>query len=448
MQQFSTVRRAPGHVMGGARPRASVIDQRTTFALAAIMFTLCAANASPYWWSSGFFALFLIPLALTGRGVARALSAALAPGNAIITVPLVVFTGVSILSTLASPTMESLRSTLFRCIFPFLIYLCFVGIEINRPKLNIIMAGFICGAAFMFARGAFAYLQEWGIPDLQTIMWARFDTRRMKTYQDVTVGNLAQMGSYAILVLAPMVLASVHWYRNWLPRLLVSCAIALGVANIAFCGARTAVLCLVVIVGVAIVSAGARKSILFLALAAGVALLTASEWMPAISDVSFLERFAPSLMTGGLDESAEERRASILVGLDIFWAHPVLGVGPGNSAEHNFYSIPHNSFVHVASELGLIGVLVFVFINMVVFLKTWSALRSASASPAAMYRLIWLFGPAMWLLYGFTGIPFNMSHALLWAGIAHAMLGLSSAVVVPSPPRYGGTLSPRGHAFR
>lgn len=406
------------------------VGQPTVYVLAGLMFALAGANASPAWWSSGVVALILVPLALAGRGASRAVEAAFSPKSAGVTIVFIVIMIVSVLSAAASPTMEAVRSTLFRSVLPFLVYLSFVGIELDRRGVNVILMGLAGGAAVMFARGAIAYVQEWGIPDLQTVMWARFDVKRMKSYQDATVGNVSQMGSYAVLVIAPLVLAGVRWHVSWFMRVVVLGVIALGVANIIFCGARTAIVVLLVIGGVAVVSTGVRRSLLFASIGVGLAIVTAPAWMPFLSDVDIMERFAPSLVAGGIDNSAEERLASILIGIDVFWSNPLFGVGPGNSPDHNIYFIPHMSFVHVASELGIFGVLAFAMLNAIVFFRTLSALWLASVNPAAAYRLIWLVGPSMWLLYGFSGIPFSMSHALLWVGLSHAMLGLSTASIV------------------
>lgn len=87
---------------------------------------------------------------------------------------------------------------------------------------------------------------------------------------------------------------------------------------------------------------------------------------------AFLQRFA-FLFTED-HYSAIERLVNLQIAFDLFQQHPVLGSGLGSFAafasepldgSEDVFKYPHNVLIEVLSELGLVGV--FVFLNMVLF---------------------------------------------------------------------------------
>ena len=128
------------------------------------------------------------------------------------------------------------------------------------------------------------------------------------------------------------------------------------------------------------------------------------------------------------------------MGWETFLANPFFGIGPGMSEVQNVYSVPHQSIIHVMSETGLLGGIAF---TILIVLVVWSTLTSAvraSVSPDQGVVFLWLIGPSCWFFDGLLGgTTFNMSLALLWVGITHAMLALSSSTVLglsPVPQRH------------
>jgi O-antigen ligase len=155
-----------------------------------------------------------------------------------------------------------------------------------------------------------------------------------------------------------------------------------------------------------------------------------------IGESDLLLRFVPSATSLGVDESAIERYLSISEGWATFKEHPLLGVGPGMSPFVNSFTVPHQTVIFVASELGVFGGAIFLFLNMVVFFRTARAALESSDRGWGEWRLLWYIGPASWLFFGFVGgFTFNRTFALLWIGITHMLLALSSSrLVVPANP--------------
>jgi O-antigen ligase len=104
------------------------------------------------------------------------------------------------------------------------------------------------------------------------------------------------------------------------------------------------------------------------------------------------------------------------------------------SPDYNSYSVPHQSLVHVLSELGFVGGMTFLFLNVLIIARACSSALGTRNGNQEIFRFLWLIGPACWLLHGqIGGITFDSSVALLWIGIAHAMLALSGATILQQP---------------
>ncbi|HMV67306.1 MAG TPA: O-antigen ligase family protein [Myxococcota bacterium] len=84
--------------------------------------------------------------------------------------------------------------------------------------------------------------------------------------------------------------------------------------------------------------------------------------------------------------SLRERRALLEAGLQIFWEHPYLGVGTGLFRVHASYvsagevwKIAHNSYVNVAAEQGVPGLISHAYLGFLLYKTAWhGAMRSQS----------------------------------------------------------------------
>lgn len=140
----------------------------------------------------------------------------------------------------------------------------------------------------------------------------------------------------------------------------------------------------------------------WLALVAGAGALAfagQTRWVVRVWGITLALVIVVDLGTGGLfrdtversigDWVFEQRAALMLAGVSMFLAHPVVGVGLGGFAPNldrfgaqipqlfDIKPTPHNAFVQMAAEAGLIGLTIFVL-----FLGTalWRAIRAARAT--------------------------------------------------------------------
>jgi len=106
------------------------------------------------------------------------------------------------------------------------------------------------------------------------------------------------------------------------------------------------------------------------------------------------------------DYSASERTELMRAGIEIFYDHPIFGVGPGNypkilpyynSSVDPTLGIPHNSLIQFASEQGIFGVLAYIFMLV-------SALRATCKRDVGVAFTAWSFWAAT--LNGWFGWSF------------------------------------------
>ncbi len=398
---------------------------------AIVIFILVASNGVPVRTSSGFYIALLAPLMIIGRGVGRVLNMALSRANWPVTSALLLFLLGNLISTVATPTDQSVLALALRCFIPLTIYLALVHLTIRRKDAVFLVMALCAGCAFMFFRGLLAYYQEWGVPDLQTVLWSRYNLVRIAGYAEATVGNVGHMGSYVALVV-PALLQAMVLVRGPVLRATIVMVVLVGIANLIVSGSRTGLVVLLLALFVFVLSLGLRRATVAFLGGIIVVVATLPNWLDLFADAEFLDRYLPILGTRGVDVSANERVSSIEIGWNTFLENIILGVGPDMSFGYNMYGVPHQSFVHQFSELGIFGGFAFVWLNVVVIAKCMAAFPGMRTSLAGSFRFLWLLGPSCWLIYGMAaGITFNMSFALVWVGVFHAMLALASANILP-----------------
>jgi O-antigen ligase len=76
--------------------------------------------------------------------------------------------------------------------------------------------------------------------------------------------------------------------------------------------------------------------------------------------------------------SLRERRALLEAGIQMFWENPVMGVGTGLFRVHASYvsagevwKIAHNSYLNVAAEQGIPGILSHLYLGFLLFSSIW-----------------------------------------------------------------------------
>ena len=409
------------------------LPSQQVWLIATMLFFLTAANGRPFWWNSAVPAALIALWLIVSRGPGRVLEQALSKINKPIFFCLLALTAWTALSTMAHLDSETSQIFLLRCLLPLAIYLSVVGLPLRPMESGVCVLAVVAGSSLPLISGLLAFYRESGIPDARELLYARYDVSRMADYMNVTFGNVGHVGMYAAIV-TPCVLVAM--YAGVLKRRAIALCggwMLVVIANTIISGSRTS-WAVGIAVGALLILAlqRGRTIVLLAAVLIGCSVYIAS--VDVLDEALLTERLLPSMGRSGRDTSVEERMESIEAGWDTFTANVLLGIGPGMSSAHNVYDVPHQSVVMVASETGVIGGLSFLLLNLVVLGRTTRHAWRAKANMVDRRRLIWIVGPASWLVGGaLAGLTFNMNLALLWIGIAHAMLGLYGFEADPRP---------------
>jgi len=209
----------------------------------------------------------------------------------------------------------------------------------------------------------------------------------------------------------------------------------------------TAIACATVAGIVGTFSRGAWLSIL-----AGAAVLPlAGQWRGALRiwGVALLFSIGADVITGGAiretifglfqDWSVAQRASLMFAGIQMFLQNPVVGVGPGGFGPEldrigalvptlwDLKDTPHNAYVQMAAETGLIGLAAFVAFLLALFRRSLWAARSSGDDPSdssLRTAVLWAFGIA--LAEGLVEWPFSHGHGqlvILTAAMACALPG-------------------------
>lgn len=218
--------------------------------------------------------------------------------------------------------------------------------------------------------------------------------------------------AYVLLALFPLSLHFVRFDEGLIKKLVAIAAVCGAIATILLTGSRGGLLALAAVLLILLftraggIGAGAK---MFMVLALALA------WY-LLGDAVNVERYKGLFdLSSDYNVSAQGGRMDLWQrGIELSLEHPLTGVGVGcfAFANHEYrtrigetflmWQVPHNSFVQVASEVGLIGVALFVVINVrsaITFIRV-SASRSSPQTPAARE----LAGLGGLMLLGFAGL--------------------------------------------
>lgn len=133
----------------------------------------------------------------------------------------------------------------------------------------------------------------------------------------------------------------------------------------------------------------------------------------------------PILLFGGREggeSSTEERTECWWIGMHLFTASPVLGVGAGRFTEYHFLTA-HNSVVLAAAELGMIGLVLWtsvLYVSMKIpyqalhepvapVARTWAVAMVASLAGlmVGIFFLSFVYKNALWIYVGLSGVLYH-----------------------------------------
>jgi len=159
----------------------------------------------------------------------------------------------------------------------------------------------------------------------------------------------------------------------------------------------------------------------------------------------------PVLLLGGrsgaaADVSTQLRYEAWATGLQLFKQYPLFGVGPGQFNEHHFLTA-HNSFVLTLTELGFVGMFLFVSILYITIKSLVVGIRDLAKVPGAEVAQVW----GMALLASFAGIIFQINtlsfayHSVLW--IFLGLVGAWSGAIRHHMPDFKVSMTARDVVF-
>jgi len=417
------------------REEAAASRPLTSFQLLAvcgILFFLTATTSNPLWWNSAIPVVVASVFLLATRAPAEVVQATFGAGQRSLTLATLAMAFATLLAMAFLPNFTTIEATVMRAVIPTLLYFALCGLTLTPRQARLCLISFALGVAVLTIRGTFAFIQEWGVPDFATILWARYDIVRMSSYMSATLGNVGHMGAYLSLCLPPLVYLLLKYPMPTHYRIALAVLVVLGLFNLIMSGSRAGMLTILAAAAVTIARMGFRVGLVLTAFFVLIGLVAVYQASSYSVEQDILTRFLPSEVGTGMDKSVVERFASIQAGWQDFLDNPITGVGPGMSHQVNRYAVPHQSVVMVLSETGLLGGIAFIVWNLLIFMRTAVATLRSTPSGREHWTFLWLIGPTAWLFGGLiAGLTFSMSLALLWIGITTAMLALASARIVP-----------------
>jgi O-antigen ligase len=203
----------------------------------------------------------------------------------------------------------------------------------------------------------------------------------------------------AILLVAPLLLSG---SRGGMIAALIAAAAVLAVpwCNAEVRRAKVAVLVLLVL---------------------GVAAYSLLEAMPSERLPSAVSRYNSlvSELPGGLSVAA--RREAVSVAWGMFLQSPVWGHGVGAFSTRDALEYPHNVFLELLSETGLLGALIFLALCLAAALSLMRLLRASE--PPARAAAVWLLG-----MVAFIGVASQVSGDLYATRYLFVFLGMVGGV--------------------
>lgn len=399
--------------------------------ISVVAFCLTAMNGVPLVWSSlppvvaisGLLMLQRDPKVMFGH----AFSGPMLPFSLMF----VAYAILTVTSAFVSGETDSINEALLRTVAPLVPFLALAGVKIRARHIEWIIGGFVAGTALLIFRATLAFYSEWGVPDLSTMLWARYNVIRMSGYMAVTLGNLSHMGLYLTL-LTPFFIAVLAYFKVSRPLIIaIAILLVLSLLNAVISGSRTAIVLIIPLTALIFARRGPGALLVLMGILAVLAVMGAIYGLDPVSQTDLINRFVPSEGATGFDASAVERVDSIYLGWDVFKEHPIFGIGPGMAYRYIPYGIPHESVVHMLLELGVFGGTLFLAISLAMIASAARAILAPDPDGSLHWRAAWLIGPASYFLFGILGgIAFTMSMALVWIGVVYTMVSLAHARIV------------------
>ncbi len=307
------------------------------------------------------------------------------------------------------------------------VFVSLIRYPLEESDIDTIFVALSLGLMFPLIAGLQVFYQNWGIPDLSTVIAAHASANGIQAYEEVTFGSRGNTASLLVLVGPPLLTLLFERRRGLWPKALYALCLALIAVNLMILQQRAAIfICLVSIAFLWSFKAKTVSShILYLATGA-VVLFAVMTYSPAVANL-IDDRFVPALTwDGDSDKSVNDRTEAIQEGMRLAVASLPFGLGPGSAIKVHSQGSAHQFNVQQGLENGVIGFLGSVVLSISTLLLLIRAMKGGDRTPATRWRFIFAVGPASFLVHAVVAnVAINFGWVNTWVVLLVAMLALA-----------------------
>jgi O-antigen ligase/polysaccharide polymerase Wzy-like membrane protein len=306
------------------------------------------------------------------------------------------------------------------------VYAAIARVRLTAHQVEIGILGLVVGSLFPLMGGLFAFVQEWGVPDITTALNAYLDLARMQLYEQATFGNRGNTAGF-IIIIAPLFLwVALDVNRRRLVRAVCAVALVPVILNVVILGVRAELLTL--LFSLAVIwgfKLGIRRYPLFV-VAFFLAVMLGATYSPDVAMTMF-DRLRPVIAADTEeDRSLMERSESIQEGLAIAEKNWQVGIGPGGALTRHSQTAAHQFQVQQFMETGILGLIGSIgFAACVLAMLVATVIRGKDGG-ANNIRFALIIGPASYVVYGLTAnATLNIGYVNTWTVLITSMLALT-----------------------
>lgn len=332
---------------------------------------------------------------------------------------------ISALSNAGVFSFEVFSSFVSCFIINIIILKSFEFLPIDIPSLNkILLFFFICSSLF-FLVGIKIYYDNYGVPNLQTLFFARYDFEEgsgFKQYSAITLGNVDRNATFLTLTIPPLVFFIGERKKNIYTIITAICLI-IALLTLIIIQSRTLFVVIFCFFTLQIIAKNIRIS--FYKFFIVFFVINLYYRADALEVASILEEVIGGLFDPKFesDGSAIERKELMGVFLKMFFESPIIGIGPGTST-FKFGYTAHQFYIHQAVECGVFGVLGSLIATIYVTVEYFKVSFSRK-NHFQRIKLLLISGPFCYFFYNILANGMLIyTFRSVWIGMAALLLGL------------------------
>jgi hypothetical protein len=306
------------------------------------------------------------------------------------------------------------------------VYATLARARLTAIQLEIGILGLVGGSLFPLIGGLYAFVQEWGAPDITTALDAYLNLARMQLYEQATFGNRGNTATF-IVIIAPLFLwVALDVSRRRIVRAICAAALIPVILNVVILEVRAGLLTLLfslaVICGFKL---GIRRYPLFVA-AFLLAVTVGASYSPEVA-MTISDRLRPVVRVDAEeDKSLMERSEAIWEGLAIAERNWQVGIGPGGALALHSQTSAHQFQVQQFMEAGVLGLIGSIGFSAAVLAMLAATVIRGKDGGSNNIRFALIIGPASHVVYGLTAnAALNVGYVNTWTVLITSMLALT-----------------------